>query len=216
MEHFRVRERLGNSPGSRKPLQGFNPGTNYDNISYNFCKFVQVKETMYHIGIEIDRLTNSITNTISGDSFPTEILPVTKADLKSITKKSGWKFNWKSEAALDDREVFKLTIEGNPHIVQGLVSVTDRKDHAFLHLIESAPFNFGKPKLYEGVPGNLVAFACKESMDKGYEGFLPFFSKTKLIQHYEKTLEAVHVGGHRMVIYTNPAKKLINRYFNTK
>jgi hypothetical protein len=82
-----------------------------------------VKESQYYIDIEIDRLTNSITNTISGDSFPTEILPVTKADLKSITKKSGWKFNWKSEAALEDREVFKLTIEGNPHIMQGPISL---------------------------------------------------------------------------------------------
>lgn len=173
----------------------------------------EVKDSKYHIDIEIDRLTNSVTNTISGDSFPTEVLPVTKADLKSITKKSGWKFNWKSEAGLDDREVFKLTIEGNPNIVQGLISLTDRKDHIFLHLIESAPFNFGKPKLYEGVPGNLVAFACKESRDKGYEGFVSFFSKTRLIEHYEKTLEAVHVGGHRMVNYTNAAEKLINRYF---
>ena len=80
-----------------------------------------MKETIYHIGIEIDRITNSITNTISGDSFPTEILPVTKADLKSITKKGGWKFNWKTESGLNDREVFKLTIEGNPHIVQGFL-----------------------------------------------------------------------------------------------
>ena len=175
-----------------------------------------MEQPKYYIDIEIDRLTNSITNTISGDSFPTEVLPVTKADLKSITKKSGWKFNWKSEAALDDREVFKLTIEGNPHIVQGLISLTDRKDHIFLHLIESAPFNFGKPKLYEGVPGNLVAFACKESRDKGYEGFVSFFSKTKLLNHYEETLGAVHVGGRRMVIYEKAAEKLINRYFNTK
>jgi len=175
-----------------------------------------VKESIYHIDIEIDRLTNSITNTISGDSFPTEILPVTKADLKSITRKSGWKFNWKSEAAFKDREVYKLTIEGNPHILQGLISLTDRKDHFFLHLIENAPFNFGKPKLYEGVAGNLVAFACKESRDKGYEGFVSFFSKTKLIDHYEKTLEAVHVGGRRMVIYANAAEKSINRYFKTK
>jgi hypothetical protein len=172
-----------------------------------------VKESKYYIDIEIDRLTNSIINTISGDSFPTEILPVIKSDLKSITKKSGWKFNWKSEAALNDREVFKLTIEGNPHIVQGLISLTDREDHIFLHLIENAPFNFGKPKLYEGVAGNLVAFACKESKDKGYEGFVSFFSKTKLIEHYEETLQAIHVGGRRMVIYTNAAEKLINRYF---
>jgi hypothetical protein len=122
-------------------------GEVFANWSKNFSKFVKVKEMIYHIGIEIDRLTNSITNTISGDSFPTEILPITKADLKSISRKSGWKFNWKSEAALDDREVFKLTIEGNPHIVQGLVSLADMQDHIFLWLIESAPFNFGKPKL---------------------------------------------------------------------
>jgi hypothetical protein len=186
------------------------------NSSKKFSNFVKVKETIYHIGIEIDRLTNSITNTISGDSFPTEILPVTKADLKSISRKSGWKFNWKSEVALDDREVFKLTIEGNPHIVQGLISLTDMQDHIFLWLIESAPFNFGKPKLYEGVPGNLVAFACKESKDKGYDGCISFTSKTKLIEHYEKTLGAVYLGNHRMVIYPNAAEKLITRYFNTK
>lgn len=170
----------------------------------------------YHIGIEIDRLTNSISNTISGDNFPTEVLPITRAGLKSITKKSGWKFNWKSEVSLENREVFKLTIEGNPHIVQGLISLTDMQDHVFLWLIESAPFNFGKPKLYEGVPGNLVAFACKVSRDKGYEGCISFTSKTKLIRHYEKTLGAVHLGNHRMVIYPNAAGKLINRYFKTK
>ena len=77
----------------------------------------------------------------------------------------------------------------------------------------STPFNFGKPKLYEGVPGNLDTFACKDSVEKGYEGYVSFFSKTKLIAHYEKTLEAVHVGGHRMVIYADAAAKLINRYF---
>jgi hypothetical protein len=175
-----------------------------------------LKETRYHIGIEIDRLTNSIVNTISGDSFPTEILPVTATDLKLLTKKSGWKFNWKAETKMDDRAVYKLTIEGNRNIVQGLVSLTDRKDHVFLHLIESAPFNFGKPKLYEGVPGNLVAFACKESKDKGYDGFVSFFSKTRLIGHYEKSLGAVHVGGHRMVIYTFAAEKLIKQYFKEK
>jgi hypothetical protein len=175
-----------------------------------------LKESRYHIGIEIDRLTNSIVNTISGDSFFTEVLPVTAEDLKKITKKAGWKFNWRAEAKLDDRTVYKLTIEGNRNIVQGLISLSDRQDHIFLYLIESAPFNFGKPKLYEGVPGNLVAFACKESKDKGYDGFVSFFSKTRLIEHYEKTLGAIHVGGHRMVIYAFAAEKLINQYFKEK
>jgi hypothetical protein len=45
------------------------------------------KQTKYHLGIEIDKLTNSIVNTISGDSFPTDVHPATKTDLKNITKK---------------------------------------------------------------------------------------------------------------------------------
>lgn len=44
----------------------------------------------------IDALTNSIRNTVSEDSFRTEVLRLTKADLKQITKKNGWNFNWKT------------------------------------------------------------------------------------------------------------------------
>ena len=39
--------------------------------------------------IEIDELTNSIKNVISGDSFSTDISRITKADLKKITLKDG-------------------------------------------------------------------------------------------------------------------------------
>jgi hypothetical protein len=45
----------------------------------------------------IDRLTNSILNTISGDSFQTEISLLTKNNLKGISKKNDWNFNWKAE-----------------------------------------------------------------------------------------------------------------------
>lgn len=82
-----------------------------------------------------------------------------------------------------------------------------------MHLIESAPFNKGKNKIYVGVAGNLVAFLCKESCYRNYEGFVSFISKTRLIEHYENTLGAVHVGNHKMVIFPNEAKRLINKYF---
>ena len=173
------------------------------------------KQTKYHVGIEIDRLTNSIVNTISGDSFPTDVHPLAKGNLKIVAKKNGWLFNWAREFKLTDRQVFKLTIRNNPEIVQGLVSISDYKDHYYLHLIESAPFNFGKSKLYEGVPGNLFAFTCKTSWDKGYQGFVSFTSKTKLIDHYEKMLGATHVGGHKMVIFPQEALKLIKKYYPT-
>jgi hypothetical protein len=33
------------------------------------------------------------------------------------------------------------------------------------------------------------------------EGFLSFTAKTKLIEHYEKTLGAYHFGNHLMILY---------------
>ena len=43
-----------------------------------------------HIDIEIDKLTNSIENVITGDSFQTDVSLIDKDDLESITKKNGW------------------------------------------------------------------------------------------------------------------------------
>lgn len=163
----------------------------------------------------IDRLTNSIQNTISGDSFQTEVSLFTNSDAKLITKKSGWQFNWKTELANNSKEVYKLTIVNNPDIIQGLISLTIRPDHILMDLVESAPFNIGRNKIYEGVAGNLVAYACKLSFQYGFDGFVSFTAKTRLIEHYEKTLGAYHFGGHRMIIPTASAEILVNKYFKS-
>jgi hypothetical protein len=80
-------------------------------------------------GFIIDRLTDSILNTISGDSFQTEISTLKKSDLKNILKKNGWNFDWKTEFNDMKKEVYKLTIVNNPDIIQGLLSVTIESDH---------------------------------------------------------------------------------------
>ena len=72
----------------------------------------------------IDKLTNSIQNTVSGDSFQTEISRLTKADLKQTIKKNGWKFNWKQEFDNNAKEVYKLTIVNNSDIIQGIISIS--------------------------------------------------------------------------------------------
>lgn len=163
----------------------------------------------------IDKLTNSIQNTISGDSFPTEVARFTIKDSKKTTKKNGWNFNWKLELSNDINEVYKLTVIHNADIVQGLLSIRKEPDHIFMNLLENAPFNVGKNKLYEGVAGNLVAYACKLSFQFGHEGFVSFTSKTRLIKHYEETLGAYHFGGHKMIIPTHSAKILVEKYFKT-
>ena len=165
------------------------------------------------LDFHVDKLTNSIENVVTKDSFKTDILPLTPKDLKSITKKNRWRFNWADEFKDPDRTVYKLVIVNNVDIVQGLISLTPEYDNVFMHLIETAPFNFGKNKIYDGVPGNLVAFACRQSFLRGTEGYVSFRSKTKLIDHYINTLGAVHYGGHLMIINKDAALKLIEKYF---
>ena len=77
--------------------------------------------TSQKIDIEIDKLTRSIENAITGDSFKTEILPLTLSDLKQLNK-TDWSFDWKAEAKNKDKLLYKLTIVGNPTVLQGLVS----------------------------------------------------------------------------------------------
>jgi hypothetical protein len=174
------------------------------------------KRAKIALDFEVDKFTNSIQNTISGDSFPTEVSRLTKADLKQVSKINGWAFNWKTELDDNTREVYKLTINNNPNIIQGILSLTIEPDHVYMDLLESAPFNKGKNKLYEGVAGNLVAYACKVSFQNGFDGYLSFTAKTKLIDHYVKTLGAYHFGGHLMIINTIAANKLIDQYFKSK
>lgn len=166
------------------------------------------------LDFEVDKLTNSIENVVTGDSFTTEISIVTIADLKSITKKQKWHFDWKFEYKQPERDVYKLTIVNNQQVIQGLISIEIKADHVYMHLLESAPFNKGKTKVYAGVPGNLVAFACKLSFQRGHEGNVSFFSKTQLIQHYIDSLGAMHVGGRIIIIDSIAALKLINKYFS--
>ena len=165
--------------------------------------------------IEIDKLTRSIENAVSGDSFKTEVLELNLADIKKL-KKAEWLFDWKAEAKSIDKRVYKLVIVENPNIIQGLISLQDRGDHIFMPLIESNKFNRGEKKIYLGVSGNLVAFGCKVSFEKGYSGYVSFESKTKLKEHYKKTLGADSLFGNFMAINTKAAVKIIEQYFPTK
>jgi hypothetical protein len=78
------------------------------------------------IDIEIDKLTRSVENAVTGDSFKTEILPLAAKDLKLLNK-IDWLFDWKAEAKSKDKLVFKLTIIENPNVLQGLISLQDKR-----------------------------------------------------------------------------------------
>ena len=58
-----------------------------------------------------------------------------------------------------------------------------------------------------------MAYACKVSFQKGFDGYLAFIAKTKLIKHYEQTLGAYHFKDQKMFIETDSAKILVEKYF---
>jgi len=155
----------------------------------------------------IDKITNSIEDA-AGKSFDTSVVRVCKEDLKVVLKKNGWLFNWKKEYNLAERKVYKLTIE-NENAIQGLISIETMSGYIEMHLVENAPHNYGINKHFAGVAGNLVAFACKESFENGFDGYVAFTSKTKLVEHYINTLGAQLIyGRERMGIFTKAAENL--------
>ena len=165
-----------------------------------------------YFDIEIDKLTNSIENRTDGNVYDTEVIQLSANDKNQI-KKDDWRFNWHTELSITSKKVYKLVI-CNDSIIQGLISFEVKTDHIYLHLIESASFNCGKDKIYLGVPGNLVAFACKMSFVCGFDGYVAFDAKTALIRHYQETLYATHFRGTKMFIETPAALRLIKQYFN--
>jgi hypothetical protein len=161
------------------------------------------------IDIFIDELTNSIIEVATGNIFETVITEATTDDLKDI---SGWNFNWMKERRL--RVVYKLTTVDDPTTIHGLISWELQQGFLYTTLLENAPFNIGKDRqIFKGVAGNLVAFACKISFEKGFGGYIAFDAKTQLIEHYQKTLGAKLIRGQRMFIETNEALILVKRYF---
>jgi hypothetical protein len=170
-------------------------------------------EKFEYFDIEIDKLTNSIENRIDGDVYNTEVVQLSALDKNQINK-ADWQFNWHTELSNRNRKVYKLVICDNTSFIQGLLSLEVKTDHIYLHLIESALCNRGKEKIYLGVPGNLVAFACKMSFICGFDGYVAFDAKTALIKHYRETLHATHFRGTKMFIETPAALRLIKHYFN--
>lgn len=85
-----------------------------------------------------------------------------------------------------------------------------------MHLVESAPFNKGKSKVIPEcrvpVVIGMVAFACRLSFQRDVDKNVSFISKTQLIEHYVKSLGAIHFGGRLMIPEIRAAINLIDKY----
>ena len=147
---------------------------------------------MAEIDVEIDDFGNSVIHEPTGESFPTRIVRWAELSPHQVADLDRWRFDWPKEAAEGPGEVASLLVEGRDPI-EGLIASEIRKGFFFVNLIESAPQNLGRKKLFRGVPGNLFAFVCARSIALGFEGFVSFDAKTELIEHFKATLGAGRV-----------------------
>lgn len=158
-------------------------------------------------------LTGSIQHSFTGESLGT-CISCAETTKRPQIRAADWLFDWHSELYRRDRQVLKIELLQEPGTVQGLVSLTDKGDHIYMHLVENVSWNRGKNKLYCGVAGNLFAAACKLSFDLKYDGVISFVPKTQLIEHYHKTLGAKLFGPNRMFIDSREASGLIKQYLS--
>ncbi|MBO9613126.1 MAG: hypothetical protein J7619_10550 [Dyadobacter sp.] len=155
--------------------------------------------------------TGSVQHSLTREEFGTSI-NCAESSKRSQIRAIDWLFDWHSELCRKDRQVLKIELLQEPSTIQGLVSLADKGDHVYMHLIENVSWNKGKNKLYCGVAGNLFAAACKLSFDLNYDGVVSFVPKTQLIEHYQKTLGAKLFGPNRMFIDTREAMMLTKHY----
>ena len=100
----------------------------------------------------VDKLTNSIENIITGDSFATDISIVTFSDLKNVTKKISGNSTGGMNTNNLNGDVYKLTITSNESIIQGLVSLGIKSDHVYCALLKAHRSTKEKQKYMQAFP----------------------------------------------------------------
>lgn len=136
---------------------------------------------------------------------------IQKEDLGKIKSNKGFTFDWQKEK---DFELYKLfNIEKDE--ILGLLSVADRSESLVIEirLLESVATNVGKNKKVEGVAGFLIAWACRLSFIRGYDGWVMLTAKTALIKYYCGKYGMKQVGNNQVcVIEQDQSYKLIHYY----
>ena len=157
-----------------------------------------------------------LKNTKTDKEKEATISKILKKDLP--LKKDGWQFNWRQLYKIEGAEIYKLSTEEKPKMIEGMLMLTIfNEEMVFMNNIEIAPHNYGSKGVYKEVAGCLIAFSCVESFERGkegYNGFLSFDSKTKLIELYQNKYGAKIAMGNKMYFDPVAGKALMKKYLN--
>lgn len=140
------------------------------------------------------------------------MLPLHHSDIDEQMQDWIEAFDWTVYFDYRNVEVYKMVVRGNG-VIQGAIALEIKEDHVWIHLIESIP---KKRKELDCIGEHLIAFACKRSMELGFEGAVAFQSKTnkKLMSYYMRVIKAQHLGGGLMIIDESAAERLVMLYLS--
>ena len=150
-----------------------------------------------------------ITHAKTGKKYQVSVEPIADEDFKRITK-ARYFFNWKTEKK---NRVYKLRLSNSEEIL-GLMSLVqfEEEQRFEIKLLAVAKENRGKEKVYEGIVGNLIAYACRDCRRLyNSEGGVSLIPKTKLRPHYIKKYGMLDVGWH-LLLQGNALTKLLYKY----
>ena len=154
----------------------------------------------------------------TGEKIEVTIERVSAKDFATIKKDSNFNFNWNK---YKNGEVYKLRVV-NKDKISGLMCIIDHTEAETnaieIELLEVGEENVGNKKQYDRIAGTLIAFACRESIKRGHDGYFFLTPKTKLINHYQNKYHLFFTGplGRNpiglMVGEEGVSRKLIKEY----
>lgn len=170
------------------------------------------------IDVEVDEMTPCLRKVSTGELVETTIRRIspTRAMCKN------WEFDW-TRPERSGFEVYALRVKGD-RAIQGMIAMKNDPTNLAVNvdIVESAPQNSPHNRLnttgekeYTGVGGHLFAEACRRSFEQGYDGFVYFKAKSRLVEYYERLLGAklINAREHLMLIETKEALRLVERYY---
>lgn len=108
--------------------------------------------------------------------------------------------------------VYKLCKEGEYDIIQCLVAFTPSIGILECYNMEVNSINKKPLLLYNGLGKIAIALCCKISFDLGFDGYITFEAKNRLMPYYTR-YGAKNTVGLRMAIDTQNAQELVDLYF---
>ncbi|MBP4140011.1 N-acetyltransferase [Flavobacterium cupreum] len=150
-----------------------------------------------------------ITHVKSSQKKDVVIELVSEEDYLFITE-DDYHFDWELEKK---NVVYKLKFPDDDEIL-GLMSLKDipSESRVEIILLASSVINTGKNKIYDGIAGNLIAFACRESVRLYADNaFVSLHPKTELKSYYMAQY-GFQNAGIQIYLESTPMFNLMNKY----